>query len=422
MEPNGHLLFMTSQVSHLRGGCLNCSAVSHQLITVDDIFKQSGYYTLWIESWNPTKNISAGPRIQGWSSFRNVHGYLSARLYPLLLFYGVSGLLYLVLGLCWLALMACHYRDLLRLQFWIGVVILIGMMHMAFAFGNLDYLNERGVTLGFLTVVAELLLALKDTLARLLILVVSMGFGVVKPRLDGVQRQIATVGVAYFLFDLVYSISHSMERTTFSPSSTDDIVVIPLSALNAGIFYWIFASLHHTIKILEIRRNIVKLQMYTRFRAILTAAVAASLLFLVWLASDRFGAILPRGEDWRHDWWQEGFWDMLFLAILLAIVVLWRPTTNNARFAYAPLETGDDEDDEVGRVQPTFSAESMKMRTLASSRSHTPVPATNETDEDLRWVEENIPSASLRDTAFPANPLDSDEEIMTRRLELSKLE
>ena len=36
--------------------------------------------------------------------------------------------MYLVLGLVWLALMACHYRDLLPLQFWIGAVIAIGML------------------------------------------------------------------------------------------------------------------------------------------------------------------------------------------------------------------------------------------------------------------------------------------------------
>ena len=36
-------------------------------------------------------------------------------------------------------------------------------------------------------------------------------------------------------------------------------------------------------------------------------------------------------------------------------------------------------------------------------------PAAEGQDEDLKWVEENIPSASIRDTAFPTNPLDSDE-------------
>ena len=34
---------------------------------------------------------------------------------------------YLVFGLVWLVLLGCNWRDLLRVQFWIGGVILLGM-------------------------------------------------------------------------------------------------------------------------------------------------------------------------------------------------------------------------------------------------------------------------------------------------------
>ena len=51
---------------------------------------------------------------------------------------------------------------------------------MSFAFGDAEYYNNNGVRLKFLMVVAQLLLVAKNTLARLLILVVSMGFGVLK--------------------------------------------------------------------------------------------------------------------------------------------------------------------------------------------------------------------------------------------------
>ncbi|KAF0030917.1 hypothetical protein F2P81_017648 [Scophthalmus maximus] len=41
-------------------------------------------------------------------------------------------------------------------------------------------------------------------------------------------------------------------------------------------------------------------------------------------------------------------------------------------------------------------------------------------DEDLKWVEENIPS-SMADVALPPL-LDSDEETMTTKFEMSKME
>lgn len=48
----------------------------------------------------------------------------------------------------------------------------------------------------------------------------------------------------------------------------------------------------------------------------------------------------------------------------------------------------------------------------------TPKASTNEED-DLRWVEENIPTA-IADAALPI--LDSDEEIINTKFEVSKMQ
>ncbi len=51
---------------------------------------------------------------------------------------------------------------------------------MAFAYGDLEYVNRNGTRSTALMSLSELLLASKNTVSLLLILVVSMGFGVVK--------------------------------------------------------------------------------------------------------------------------------------------------------------------------------------------------------------------------------------------------
>lgn len=43
-------------------------------------------------------------------------------------FYGIMCLVYLGFGVAWIVLSACHWRDLLRVQFWIGAVILLGKL------------------------------------------------------------------------------------------------------------------------------------------------------------------------------------------------------------------------------------------------------------------------------------------------------
>lgn len=44
----------------------------------------------------------------------------------LLQFYGVMGIVYIIFGLVWLVLLACSWKDLLRIQFWIGAVVVLG--------------------------------------------------------------------------------------------------------------------------------------------------------------------------------------------------------------------------------------------------------------------------------------------------------
>lgn len=74
----------------------------------------------------------------------------------------------------------------------------------------------------------------------------------------------------------------------------------------------------------------------------------------------------------------------------------------------------DDSDDDVEEFTVTSEnlTEGIKLRTSKTVSNGTAKPATSDNfDEDLKWVEENIPS-SFTDMALPA--LDSDEEIMTR--------
>ena len=59
------------------------------------------------------------------------NGYLSVIDYPLLVFYGCMCAVYVVMGLVWLILCSLHWRDLLRIQFWIGGVIFLGMLEKA---------------------------------------------------------------------------------------------------------------------------------------------------------------------------------------------------------------------------------------------------------------------------------------------------
>ena len=124
--------------------------------------------------------------------------YLSVSDYPLLPFYGVMCAVYVLMGLVWLVLCARHWRDLLRIQFWIGAVIFLGMLEKAMFLAEFENINNNGRSSKALIFTAELISCAKRTLARLLVIIVSLGFGIVKPRLGPIFSRVIGVGLLYF--------------------------------------------------------------------------------------------------------------------------------------------------------------------------------------------------------------------------------
>ena len=71
-------------------------------------------------------------------------GYLSLTDWPMLPFYGLMCGVYVVLGLLWLIFCSIHWRDILRLQFWIGGVIFLGMVEKAMFTSEYQNINNNG--------------------------------------------------------------------------------------------------------------------------------------------------------------------------------------------------------------------------------------------------------------------------------------
>ncbi|KAL1263633.1 hypothetical protein QQF64_006372 [Cirrhinus molitorella] len=89
-------------------------------------------------------------------------------------------------------------------------------------------------------------------------------------------------------------------------------------------------------------------------------------------------------------------------------------------YAFTPLiDDSDDEEIEEFLVSANI-ADGIKLRAAKTETNGTVKPPAANPDEDLKWVEENIPT-SLSDVALPVL-LDSDEEIMTTKYEMSKME
>ncbi|XP_049712410.1 transmembrane protein 87B isoform X1 [Elephas maximus indicus] len=379
-------------------------------------------------SWNLNVSLSMmGP-----------HGYISASDWPLMIFYMVMCIIYILYGVLWLMWSACYWKDILRIQFWIAAVIFLGMLEKAVFYSEYQNINSTGLSTQGLLIFAELISAVKRTLARLLVIIVSLGYGIVKPRLGTVMHRVIGLGALYFIFATIEGAMRVIGGSNHLAVVLGDIVL----AVIDSIFVWfIFISLAQTVKTLRLRKNTVKFSLYRHFTNTLIFAVLASVVFMVW--TTKTFRIAKCQSDWMERWVDEAFWSFLFSLILVVIMFLWRPSANNQRYAFMPLI--DDSDDEIEEYMVTSEnlTEGIKLRVSKMVSNGTAKPATSDNfcsplleqklgprstqrirvlfilaqllvskDEDLKWVEENIPS-SFTDVALPVL-VDSDEEIMTR--------
>lgn len=91
---------------------------SHPIHIVD----HDGVYVFAIQMNISKPEYTVGVHVE----IKNDYGYLSAADWPLLPFYGFMCIFYVFLGIIWLVMSFMQWRDLLRVQFWIGAVILLG--------------------------------------------------------------------------------------------------------------------------------------------------------------------------------------------------------------------------------------------------------------------------------------------------------
>lgn len=375
---------------------------------------KDGFYILNIHIRDPSEGeFVATVHIE----MKGKYGYLSAANWYLLPFYGSMCVLYVILGIIWLTVSFLQWRDLLRIQFWIGGVIFLGMLEVATFYAEYSNFNSTGYTLEWVVLTAEIVSCAKRTLARMLVIIVSLGFGIVKPRLGPMLHRVVCVGLLYFAL----AVSESYMRVVTpkkDPANQFLLATVPLAVLDSGISWWIFISLAQTTRTLRLRRNLVKLSLYRHFTNILIFAVVSSVLFMLYSIKAHHLTICFK--EWKELWIDDAYWRLLFSIILIVIMVLWRPTNNNQRYAFSPLLDAPEDDDDEEEEQFVNDAYGVKMRGQGTgSSSPKPRQNSNNPDEDLKWVEENIP-ASLVDTTLPI--LDSDEEIMTTKFELSKMQ
>lgn len=190
--------------------------------------------------------------VEGKTIWKNPTGYLPGRMAPLMNFYGFMSFAFILLGIFWFSQYARFWKEILPLQNCITLVITLGMFEMAFWYFEYAGFNKTGIRPTGITLWAVTFGTVKRTVARLILLMVSMGYGVVRPTLGGLTSKVIMLGATFFLASEILELVENVGAVSDLSGKARLFFVLPVAMLDAFFILWIFTSLSATLNKLQV--------------------------------------------------------------------------------------------------------------------------------------------------------------------------
>ncbi|KHJ35360.1 putative integral membrane protein [Erysiphe necator] len=308
--------------------------------------KKTGYYCVGATAFQP-RDLIFGATVD----FRNAYGQLPGSQIAKLPFYGGITIAYVVVGAFWAFLYVQHRHDILPVQNYITAIIIFLIVEMLMTWGFYDYMNRTGSSIGskVLMVIVAILNAGRNSFSFFLLLIVCMGYGVVKESLGKTMVYVRWLAGAHFFFSLIYAVI----SLTIAPENAGPLVlliILPLAGTLTMFYVWTLNSLNYTMRDLAHRKQNVKALMYRR----LWWAILGSIIVIFGFFFFNSFTFASRGDPdfvpfhWKTRWFiLDGWLNLVYFADVIFIAYLWRPTENNRRFAMSDELAQDDEGFEI---------------------------------------------------------------------------
>ncbi|KAK2754569.1 hypothetical protein FQN54_006970 [Arachnomyces sp. PD_36] len=314
-------------------------------------------------------------------SFNNAYGKLPATQIAKLPFYGALTIVYAVIGAFWAFLYVQNRHDILPVQNYITAIIVFLIVEQLMTWGFYNYQNIHGSNglAKALMVLVAILNAGRNSFSFFLLLIVCMGYGVVKPSLGRTMVYVRILAATHFVFGVIYAIA-SLSITPDNIGPLLLLIILPLAATLTAFYVWTLNSLNGTMKDLVERKQRVKAMMYKKLWWCLLASIIVIFAFF-FLNSFAFAG---RNEEnfapdhWKSRWFVlDGWLNIVYLINISYVAYLWRPTVNNRRFAMSDELAQDDDGFEIRSFGSSFDEERMstdERPTNSAARELSPVP------------------------------------------------
>jgi hypothetical protein len=347
-----------------------------------DITKSGVYYLLLANCDTHNRNEDE-LRVNGRIEFMNPYGHLDAEQFGFLPFYGISCLLYLLMGSIWAVwhLSYCCVKKsdeaqygangvVLPIQIWTTIVFILSLIECVLWYIHYfewnSSVSSSPNSRNFLYSLALLSTLVRRALGRVLVILVAMGYGGWVRTHMSTNRKVILVTFAC-LYVAASCLSETVKMLSFKMHVVQaffaTLLELPVSLLDAVCVVWVWMELRTVITQLRLRRQIAKLRMYRSFKWLLLLYILVGAfwsVYEIWLVIFEPSLVEQRAiaeakeknnmdivkridfsrymrdKHWATNWTLSAFWNILYMLVLGCLMVLWRPQNNDQRFTVVP--------------------------------------------------------------------------------------
>ncbi|KAJ2162745.1 hypothetical protein GGF46_000470 [Coemansia sp. RSA 552] len=275
----------------------------------------------------------------------NAHGRLPASEYPKVYVYLVLTIAYSCIAAAWAFMSWRVWSEILSVQNQLLGLVCLLAVDMGMNFGFWKHYNSTGAPGMAYSVITLIIDSGRNSLSFFLLLVVALGWGIVRPSLGKTMIRCVLLAIVHFFAGCLYG-AGLLFRDPQEVGPLSLIYVIPLSASLALFYIWTMSAIISTTNLLIERQQHYKLAMYNRLWRLLLLCLVLLFAFFVLniVYTFSFTRIGVAASSWRWLWfWTDGWVNLEYFVALCVILFWWRPTNENYRYSLEEL-AGDEEE------------------------------------------------------------------------------
>ncbi|AET39626.1 uncharacterized protein Ecym_4594 [Eremothecium cymbalariae DBVPG len=291
--------------------------------------KKTGYYCVLTEAINGDYN--------GIVNYRNAFGELPASEINKMPLYGLLAVAYAVGMALYSFAVWKHKHELLLLQKYLLAFFVFLTIDTIFIWSFYDLRNRKGSTLGtnVFMLFVSVLSAGKVSCSCFFLLVITLGYGIVYPKLN---RKLMRRIQAFTLFNFFVSAGFLIQDYM---TSSDAVTMLPLitlipSAFSLVAFYcMIIKSLGNTTQYLKEQRQMVKLNVYRELLAVILLSMfgVAGGMSVTTLMVVGMSTVELVKKYWRIRFIMDFWPSLIYYCVFVTLAFMLRPTDTSYMLA-----------------------------------------------------------------------------------------